>query len=83
MKSTTRMRRRCACGNLFVDKHGDQWQCTTCRPPWSREKAPPLPEEERWRRWLLAELEPFHGLTVRVNDLILHLRDQSEKSSAA
>jgi hypothetical protein len=83
MKSTTRFRRRCACGKQFGDKRGNQSQCVTCRPPRDRELAPPLSEEERWRRWLLAELEPFHGLTVRVNDLILHLREQASKGRAA
>jgi hypothetical protein len=83
MKSTTSRRRRCVCGNLFVDKHGDKWQCVKCRPKWSREVAPPLPEEERWRRWLVAQLEPYLGLTVNVNDLILHLREQAAKTRAA
>jgi hypothetical protein len=71
------------CGKLFTDKHGDQWQCVTCRPKLSREVAPPLSEEERWRRWLLAQLEPYLGLTVHVNDLILHLREQAAKGRAA
>ena len=83
MKSTTSRRRLCACGKAFVDKHGDHWQCATCRPPRSRELAPPLSDEERWRLWLLAQLEPFHGLTVRVNDLILHLREQADRERVA
>lgn len=82
--SVTSVRRRCACGKQFVDKHGDQLQCVTCRPAWSREKAPPLPIEERWRRWLLAELDLFLGYEwIRTNDLILYLREQANRKEAA
>jgi hypothetical protein len=68
---------------MFSQRFGGDMQCSACRPKRAREVAPPLPDEERWRRWLLAELEPYLGLTVNVNDLILHLREQAAKTRAA
>ena len=87
----------CECGKKFLRSSSyPQDGCPSCRSRERRHfqdrsgkgspKAPPLTPEQRieahWRRWLLAQLEPFLGqTTVNVNALILHLREA--KSSAA
>ena len=89
----------CRCGALFQRSSPyRQEECPDCRSGERRHfqdmsgkgpvKAPPLTPgeriEEHWRRWLLATLEPFLWQeTVRVNDLILHLREQASKERAA
>lgn len=88
----------CECGAKFQRSSlHPQDGCPRCRSHERRHfqdrsgkgspQAPPLTLEQyieaHWRRWLLAQLEPFLGQTVRVNDLILHLREQASRKDAA
>ena len=96
MKSTTLLRRRCACGQMFSQRTAKDVRCSACRPPKRlrvqvRDRSNEAlyrfwlgEDETRWRRWLLAQLTPFLGQTsVNVNELILHLREQASQEHAA
>ena len=72
------------CGMTFVTDNNMHTHCVMCQQPNGPMRRRQLAMERLWTEWLIRQLEPFLGQeTVRVNDLILHLREQASKERAA
>ena len=72
------------CGSEFLADNLAHTYCEDCQQPNGPMRRRRQAIERLWTDWLIRQLEPFLGReTVRVNDLILHLRAAAEKSRAA
>ena len=72
------------CGMTFVTDNDMHTHCVMCQQPNGPMRRRQQAQERLWTEWLIRQLEPFLGSKpVSVNDLVLYLREQAEKSRAA
>ena len=72
------------CGKMFRSLNHLHTHCDDCQQPNGVMRRRQQAMERLWTEWLIRQLKTFLGKkTVNVNELILHLREQAEKSRAA
>ena len=72
------------CGSGFLADNVTHAHCEDCRQPNGPMRRRQRAQERLWTEWLIRQLEPFLGSKpVSVNDLVLYLREQAQKSRAA
>ena len=72
------------CGKMFRSLNHLHTHCEGCQQPNGSMRRRQQAIERSWTDWLIRQLEPFLGSKpVSMDDLILYLREQAEKSRAA